>query len=468
MPEAPSSAARMLRTLRDVTRSSLGATDRHVALTLLTYADNATLGSIRPSVPSVAQATGLGRRAVQQSIRRLEAAGVLVVERRGGAGPRSTSSYRFEPSALPMNRREEGRTTCAHKGAPDAPMSIEEGRTTCADGRTTSAHKGAPNDTKGRTTCARSPEELLRENSSENSSCSSGTAHAPPASVEAAAAADLPALPVAIEPPAGEPLPTNPEEQRRLVAQAWNACVVGQDAQRTALTAALNHTRNLWHVLRAIEAEKPGEIGEGDGAALRWLLDRIAVYGASRQCREAPCSLRTFLCGSERAGGGDATAGKWLEPPELWDAGPVPRVQRSAPWAKLARNSDEAAAVRRERAEELCRSGVSAAKGRGWDDLADAFGAASPAERVAAVARLDALLASLPPRWERDERTRAWCAAIRSRADEAGSDGRAMLGMELRGDETPAQAWRQLGERLRVPVPPKPETASATNLAAVS
>lgn len=84
----------------EVYKAKLGSpTRKAIALKLADHA-NDDGGSIRPSVERVARETENSARTVQRTLKDFVSEGLLIVEKLGGMGPKSTTHYRFNLKAL--------------------------------------------------------------------------------------------------------------------------------------------------------------------------------------------------------------------------------------------------------------------------------------------------------------------------------------------------------------------------------
>lgn len=103
---------------------SLGSTDKLVLLSLADHADEE--GSCYPSVGRISRRTGLGERAVQNSLKRLKEEGRISVKMNGGK--RGSNRFFLHPTPAP----DAPRTKCTP--APDAPLPPHEVHPTPARG----------------------------------------------------------------------------------------------------------------------------------------------------------------------------------------------------------------------------------------------------------------------------------------------------------------------------------------------
>lgn len=75
-------------------RAKLAPTERLVLLALAMHRDRRT-GACFPSIDTVARLVGLAPRGVQRSIRKLEEAGLVVVEKRSIGGRQRSNNYQL-------------------------------------------------------------------------------------------------------------------------------------------------------------------------------------------------------------------------------------------------------------------------------------------------------------------------------------------------------------------------------------
>ena len=109
------------RYVRDAVRN-LDPTARHIALTIAAYSDRA--GTASPSIRQLAEATGRHSHTVTEAIKRCEAAGVFVVDRRN----RAVSRYRFPVQDPVAEISPSARVERAVELSPSARVSPQSAR----------------------------------------------------------------------------------------------------------------------------------------------------------------------------------------------------------------------------------------------------------------------------------------------------------------------------------------------------
>lgn len=112
-----------------VWRADLDSTAKLVLLRLADFADDDG-GRVFASVPRIAADCGLGERTVQTAMRRLQAAGLLVMVAEADAKARRPRRYRIDVAAVTAaarpSREEEGVQEVRPTGAGDAPLPVQE------------------------------------------------------------------------------------------------------------------------------------------------------------------------------------------------------------------------------------------------------------------------------------------------------------------------------------------------------
>jgi hypothetical protein len=142
---------------------------------------------------------------------------------------------------------------------------------------------------------------------------------------------DLPASHVPFPPPpprarpgGGTFTPRDWVGERNAVISAWREHV---SVAHGTKAPSVNDCRRLAVAMQDM-SEELGIVRDG---VLPWLLGHIRQYGASKEAKRFPCSLKTFL-------GDQPGYGKWREGPEQWD---VVREFGEQPAASLAARSLE-------------------------------------------------------------------------------------------------------------------------------
>jgi hypothetical protein len=113
-------------------------------------------------------------------------------------------------------------------------------------------------------------------------------------------------MPMEETPKDRRPVSVNLDDRARVMA-AW------KEAVPNGLPPSPRAVARLWDVIDAIAHENPGE------DPMAYLLGKIRDYGASREAREFPCSLSTFLVGTNQAGRSSPAYGKWQEDASHWN-----------------------------------------------------------------------------------------------------------------------------------------------------